>query len=193
MPAVGRPPDPRRIDRDAASFTAFYLAHFDGVLRFVTRRVDDPHTAADLTADVFLNALDHAASYRGDGAARAWLYGIARNVISGEYRRATRERGAANQLSGRQLLNADDTAALDERIDAERAARQLREGLAHLPPTERDVIELIVVDQLTVTEAAHVLGIRPATARVRLFRARRALRGNPQQPHPIAVPTGGNR
>ena len=38
-------------------------------------------------------------------------------------------------------------------------------------------MELIAVDQLTVTEAAAALGIRQVTARVRLHRARKALRG----------------
>ncbi|MFE6988946.1 sigma factor-like helix-turn-helix DNA-binding protein, partial [Streptomyces pharetrae] len=42
---------------------------------------------------------------------------------------------------------------------------------------ERAVLELIAVDQLTLTEAAAALGIRQVTARVRLHRARRALRG----------------
>ncbi|MFD0690110.1 RNA polymerase sigma factor [Actinomadura fibrosa] len=48
----GRPatdPDPRLCGVDSSPFTAFYLRHVDDVLRFVVRRVADPHVAADLT------------------------------------------------------------------------------------------------------------------------------------------------
>ncbi|WP_267892143.1 sigma factor-like helix-turn-helix DNA-binding protein, partial [Streptomyces caniscabiei] len=49
-------------------------------------------------------------------------------------------------------------------------------ALGGLPEGERAVVELVAVDQLSVTEAAAALGIRKVTARVRLHRARRALR-----------------
>jgi len=45
------------IGTSRAAFEAFYLAHFDAVLGFVTRRVRDAHTAADLTAEMFVVAL----------------------------------------------------------------------------------------------------------------------------------------
>ncbi|MFD8528906.1 RNA polymerase sigma factor [Streptosporangium canum] len=48
-----------------------------------------------------------------------------------------------------------------------------------MPEGERAVLELVVIDQLTVTEAAMALGIRSGTAKVRLHRARRTLRGLP--------------
>ncbi|MGW6942678.1 sigma-70 family RNA polymerase sigma factor [Streptomyces xanthophaeus] len=38
-------------------FGAFYEEHIDAVLGFVTRRVAEPHLAADLTADIFLAAM----------------------------------------------------------------------------------------------------------------------------------------
>ena len=49
-----------KIGTSRAAFEAFYLANFDTVLGFVTRRVRDAHTAADLTADVFVAALRSA-------------------------------------------------------------------------------------------------------------------------------------
>jgi RNA polymerase sigma-70 factor (ECF subfamily) len=52
---------PTGIDRDPDAFEAFYRAHIELVRRFVARRVSDPHLAADLTADVFLAAIDAAA------------------------------------------------------------------------------------------------------------------------------------
>ena len=62
---AGAGPPVRSIGTDPAAFTEFYRAHVDQVTRFVTRRVADPHLAADLTAEVFLAAIEAAAQYRG--------------------------------------------------------------------------------------------------------------------------------
>ncbi|MEU6754694.1 sigma-70 family RNA polymerase sigma factor [Spirillospora sp. NPDC046719] len=166
-----------RVGRDPAAFEEFYRRYVEAVGRFVARRVDDPHTAADLTAEVFLAVIESAHTYRpAAGSEVGWLFGVARNVVAAERRRAARERRTTGREAGRRRLEADDIAALVERIDAEAAGRRTHQALDALPEGVRAVLELIAVDGLTVTEAAAALGIRPVTARVRLHRARRALR-----------------
>jgi RNA polymerase sigma-70 factor (ECF subfamily) len=166
-------PDDMATDR--AAFAAFYQAHFDTVLGFVTRRITDAHLAADLTADVFLAALQSTSAYRGDGPPAAWLLGIARRVVASEHRRAATDRAAQQRISGRRLLEPADVEALEERIDAERKAREMFHRVRQLPASQRAVVELVAVDGLSLHDAAAVLGIRPTTARVRWLRARRML------------------
>jgi len=174
---TGDEPPVRSIGTDPAAFSAFYRAHVGEVTRFVTRRVADPQLAADLTADVFLAVIEAASRYRGSvGGPRTWLFGIARHVIAAEFRRSARERRAEALIAGRRLLDADDVDRLLAKIDAARHVRRLHEELRALPEGERAVLELVAVDGLTVAEAAAALGIRPVAARVRLHRARRALR-----------------
>ncbi|MFE5809335.1 RNA polymerase sigma factor [Streptomyces sp. NPDC056491] len=158
-------------------FGTFYEEHIDAVLGFVTRRVADPHLAADLTADIFLAAMRSAAGFRADrGVPVAWLFGIARNVLAGHARGQARETGALARLSGRRLLDDEDVAALEDRIDAERAFRAVAERHAALSEPLRAALDLVVVDGLSPAEAAQALGVTQATVRVRLHRARRALR-----------------
>ncbi|WP_433367813.1 RNA polymerase sigma factor [Streptosporangium sp. CA-115845] len=165
-----------RLSEDPEAFEAFYRRHVDAVMRFVVRRVSDPHLAADLTADTFLAALDSANTYRpGRGSEIAWLYGVARNVVSAHHRRAAREVRATSRVAGRRMMDDNDLTRMEERIDAERRMRRALEAMAGLPEGERAVLELVAIDQLTVTEAATALGIGKVTARVRLHRARRAL------------------
>src|SRR3954447_12364538 len=165
------------IAHDPAALEVFYRAHVEAVQRFVARRVADPYLAADLTADVFLAAIDAAPSYRPDrGAPGAWLLGVARNVVNAEHRQAARRRQAHARVEGRRLLAPDDVERLQERIDAAAQARGVFAAVARLPDGERAVFELVALDELSVTEAAAVLGLRPVTARVRLHRARGALR-----------------
>ncbi len=164
-----------RVAHDPAAFEAFYRQYVTLVTRFVARRVADPHAVADLTAEVFLAVVGSAHAYRpARGQQEAWLYGIARNVIAGERRRAAHEMRVAGRMAGHRLLDDDDIARLEERIDAESPGRAAYLALARLPEDERAVLELVAIDGLPVKDAAAALGIRPGTARVRLHRARRA-------------------
>lgn len=96
--------------------------------------------------------------------------------MSSERRRVARETERDLRISGRRLLEPDDIARIEDKLDAESPGRRVPAAPARLPEGERAVMELIAVDQLTVTEAAAALGIRQVTARVRLHRARKALR-----------------
>ncbi|MEU6988581.1 sigma-70 family RNA polymerase sigma factor [Streptomyces sp. NPDC046324] len=168
---------PAEAARDPLMFEEFYRRHLDGVTRFVARRVNDPNSVADLTAEIFLTVIDSAHTYRpGRGSEAAWVYGIARNLVSAEYRRTARHAELGARIAGRRLLDEDDIARLEERLDAEHASRQAMAALADLSEGERAVIELVAFDQLTVSEAAAALGISRVTARVRLHRARKTLR-----------------
>jgi RNA polymerase sigma-70 factor, ECF subfamily len=169
--------EPSTISSDPDAFERFYRQHVAAVQRFVARRVDDPCLAADLTADVFVAAIESAASYRrGRGEPEAWLVGIARNVVAGERRRQAKELQAVAGIRGRELVDEDDLVRLHELIDSESAARELYWGLTRLPEGERAVLELVALDGLSVGEAGKALGIGAVAARVRLHRARGRLR-----------------
>jgi RNA polymerase sigma factor (sigma-70 family) len=164
------------IGTDTEALEAFYREHVEAVEGFIARRVASPETAADLTADVFLAAIGAAASYTpGRGTPRSWLFGIARHRIADNYRAAAKESRAQSAIIGSELLDTDDLGRIHERLDAEASARQLYEQLGSVPESERAVLELVALDDLSVTEAAAALGISTVAARVRLHRARQRL------------------
>jgi RNA polymerase sigma factor (sigma-70 family) len=176
--SIAQPPaDLARIASDPDAFEGFYREHLEAVQRFVARRVDDPYLTADLTADVFLAAIDSAHSYRpGRVKPIAWLYGIARNVVAGERRRTGREHSARRRLPpSAELVEEDDLARLHERIDAQADSRRLYTAMGRLAEGERAVLELVVLEDLSASDAARALGIGAVAARVRLHRARRLL------------------
>ncbi len=177
-----------RIAHDTSAFEAFYREHVEAIQRFIARRIADPHLAADLTAEVFLAAVDAAATYREDrGTPKAWLFGIARIVVASESRRSARERHAVLRIEGRRLLEIDDVARIQDRIDAATQARSLYAAIGKLPDGERAVFELVALDELSVADVAATLGIRPVTARVRLHRARTTLRRQLLDEDPTAL------
>jgi RNA polymerase sigma-70 factor, ECF subfamily len=167
----------RSIGIDPELFEAFYREHVEEMQRFVASRVGDRERAADLTAEIFLAAIDSAHRYRPrSGTPKAWLYGIARALVANDRRRRGRERAREERFRGSALLDEEDAARMDARIDVAAQARRLYAAMDRLSEGERAVMELVAIDELTVAEAAAAAGVRPVTARVRLHRARRKLR-----------------
>lgn len=166
----------RWIGIDPELFEVFYREHIEDLQRFVARRVGDRERAADLTAEIFLAAIDSSHRYRPRrGTPKAWLYGIARALVANDRRRRGRERAREERFRGSALLDEEDAAGMDARIDAAAQARRLYAAMDRLPEAERAVLELVAIDELTVAEAAAAVGVRAGTARVRLYRARRKL------------------
>jgi RNA polymerase sigma factor (sigma-70 family) len=179
-----------RIGTDPELFDAFYSEHLEDLQRFVARRVGDRDRAADLTAEIFLAAIDSAHRYRPTGTPKSWLYGIARVLVANDRRRRGRERAREERLRGSALLDEEEAARIDARIDAAAESRRLYAAMDLLPEADRAVLELVALDELTVAEAAAAVGVRPVTARVRLHRARRKLRA---QLEAAATPPNASR
>jgi len=176
------------MDRDA--FAALYREHVGRVSGFAARRVSSPGEVVDLVAATFLVALERSDSYdpaRGDPA--AWLLGIAANLVANQRRRSVREQLARARLDARALLSADDVDALVARMDASAEAARLRAAMETLSAPYRQVLFLAGESSLTPTAAATAAGISPAVFRVRLSRARRALR-RAMESRPARPPLG---
>jgi RNA polymerase sigma factor (sigma-70 family) len=181
-----------RLDRDPVAFEAFYRRHVDRITGFAVRRCDGPEEVADLVAAVFLAVIESAHRYDpARGEPISWLFGVAANQLRMQRRGSWRQRGVAARVSGQRLLAADDVVRLEERIDAERLADEVRRAIARLPRGERAVFELVAREGLTPTQAAEALGVSPTAVRVRLSRARSKLRrdlGEALEPDPPEVP-----
>jgi len=151
--------DEERLDR-------LWRAHADAVHAFATRRVGTT-AASDVVTEVFIVALGRRPEEADP--TRAWLLGVARNVIRHDRRaEGRRSRREAEVASGR----TDVAATVDgDPVDLVAIAR----AVDALPPKERDAIVLVAWDQLSPAEAAEVAGCSPGAFRVRLHRARRRL------------------
>jgi RNA polymerase sigma-70 factor, ECF subfamily len=141
-------------------FRAAYKRHAPAVWRYLARRLGDDDLAEDLTSEVFVVAWRRRHDAPADSL--PWLYGVARRVLANDRRAA---RAHASRI--RALADHLAVAAPDEPSGALAAA------LAGLRERDREVLLLSAWEGLEPHELATALGIRPATARVRLHRARR--------------------
>ena len=160
-----------------ADFDAVFREHFAPVYRFIARRVGKA-LAEDLAAEVFATANRRRAAYQPErGSPRAWLYGIASNVVRGHWR----DEQQLLELDARlardlPLPVAQFADAADERVIAATLAPRIAGALAALNREHREVLLLHAWADLSHEEIAAALGIAQGTARSRLSRARTALR-----------------
>jgi RNA polymerase sigma factor (sigma-70 family) len=175
-PSCPAPQESGPADR-VSQFEVLYRANVAAVTAYFARRSADPQTVADLTSDTFVQAIMSFATFDPrKGAPRAWMLGIARRIYAGHCQAHSQERSRVQRLAGRRELASDEVGDLIDRIDAERAGRELVTGLTMLPAPDRAVVELVDLAGLRPKEAAQVLGIAPGTLRMRLMRARARLR-----------------
>ena len=160
-----------------AEFERLYRANVDAVTAYFARRTADEQVVADLTADTFVAVIAGFGSFDPrKGTARAWVFGIARHVYASYCAAYNQQLNQLRRLAGRRDLDHDQVEELLERIDAERAGRNLIAELAALPVADREVIELVDIAGLRPKEAAAALGLAPGTVRMRLMRAHARLR-----------------
>jgi RNA polymerase sigma-70 factor (ECF subfamily) len=147
-------------------FRALYADSYADVLYFAQRRVDHSH-AEDVVADAFLVAWRRfGEAPPTDDDLRAWLFGIARNCLLNTRRGNGRQTALAVRLNTAPAV--EDTAT-DLRLD-------LAAGWRRLSDAEQEALSLAVFENLTSAQAARVIGISATAYRLRLLKARRALR-----------------
>jgi RNA polymerase sigma factor (sigma-70 family) len=165
------------IARGPGAIAEFYRRHVARVTGMGVRRFDNPEDVADFVGNVLLAVLTSASGFDpARGRAVSWLYGVGTNVASAMYRQRGRTAHAERRISGRALLDSNDYARVEERIDAATELRRTYLAIQQLSQSDRELLELVAIDGLDAREAASVVGVTPVTARVRLSRARNRLR-----------------
>lgn len=149
----------------ADAFTAVYTEHLGAVSRYLARRVDR-NDVDDLAADVFAVAWRKRDSVQ-PGEELPWLYRIASYLVANHRRRLA----ARASLLG--LLTVPDSAPSAESLVT--ADAELARAWAALAARDREVLALVVLDDLAVSDAAVTLGISANAVSIRLHRAKKAL------------------
>ena len=185
------PLDPRIEDADLAKRVAF---GDEAAIRLMMRRYNqtlyrtarsilrDEAEAEDAVQEAYMRAIAAIGDYRGDARLSTWLVRIVVNESLGRLRR-TRRGAEVIRLEADMFTDSSpapdhaDEAPTPERQALSAEARRIIEAsIDGLPEAFRTVFVLRALEELSVEEAAAVLGIPEATVRTRFFRARGMLR-----------------
>jgi len=158
---------------DPAAFRAFYDQWSRSVLGFFQRRLRDPDTSLDLTAETFAIAFEQRARFRWIGKSPgAWLFGIARRLLY-RHLRSQDVHMRALQRMGVEVPSNDDESIrrIEELMDNEGMRRMARVALESCKESDRVILELHFIDSMPYPELASFLGCTINAARVRVHRA----------------------
>lgn len=139
---------------DKRAISELYRRHVDTIYRYIFARVKDTTVAEDLTAQVFLKALEGLPNYQFTGAPfQAWLYRIAYARTVDYWRQQQRRPHVplTDALSATNPQPEEVVAAKDEWLMA-------LELLSQLTDDQQDVIILRFFGEKSLSEVAETLG-----------------------------------
>ena len=158
---------------DREAFGALYERYVFKVFRHVYYLTGDSHTAEDLTAQAFLNALEAIPRYEVRGVPfLAWLLRIAYNLTVNH--KKLRQNGAAPLPEAVEVQST--LYSLEASCEAKVDGKRVWEGVRKLRGNQRQVIVMRFIDGLSYADIAQVMDKRVGAVRVTQFRALTALR-----------------
>lgn len=155
----------------AVEFESLYRATNRDLFGYVGRRC--PGDPENLVAEVYAVAWRRRSDLPAPAFRRAWLFGIARTLVTADARHRAQESAAHRTAAALPLTPTPGT-------EEPEAVAAVRLAMAELSASDREILRLVEWERLTAAELAVALGVRPGTARVRLHRARQALARRPR-------------
>ncbi len=152
-----------------AALAELFERHHRPMYRFFLRMSGEPQLSEDLAQEVFFRVLKYKDTFHPGRPFLAWLYQIARNLLTDNARKRKFE-----VLPG-ELEVVSDREGTDDELARRQEIALVRRALARLPVEKREVLVLSRFQNLKYEEIAALLGCEVNTVKVRVYRAVRAL------------------
>lgn len=159
-------------DSEPNAIISTLLANHRRFLDFLMARVSKREDAEEILQEAFVRGLLKGDEIRDEESVVAWFYRLLRNAIIDHYRRSAASQKALE-------AHARETPEADDRFEAElerTVCECVNDLIPLLKPEYSDLIRRVDLGGANVTSVADDIGISPGNARVRLHRARAALR-----------------
>ena len=161
------PADAPEVARDQ-TFKRDLIALIPHLRAFARSLAPGAVAADDLAQDAMLRAWNGRAGFQAGTNMKAWTFMILRNQFFSDRRRAWRETSLDQETAEQTLVAVDDPAAV-------LALDELRQGLAMLPPKQREALVLVGAGGFSYDEAATICRCAPGTMKSRVSRGRMVL------------------
>lgn len=166
----------RLAQADSEAFSLLYDRYVQRVYRYCFYRTNHAPDAEDLTAQIFLAALEGLPRYRQDGHFAGWLFSIARRKVADHHRRVPYVPMEEAMLPP---VPADFEADLEKHQRRERLLEQVRA----LGEEERELLHLRYVAELSFAEMANLLQKHEEAVKKSLYRLVRRLKEELEADH----------
>lgn len=177
--AVGDPVLMIRVaEGDEAALRLLYERHAAGMLRLIRRLTSHQGVAEEILQESWLAVWRSAGGFRGDAPVRAWLLGVARRQAHNRLRRI--EPVIVDLEKAIDVPDAEP--AVEEQVFARADRRRLVAAVKGLPEHLREVLVLVLAEDLPYPEVAAMLGVPVGTVKSRMWTARRLLTATLSEP-----------
>ena len=169
----------RFLSGDENAFTSLVKKHQKSIHALVWRKVDDFHIAEELTQDTFLKAYQKLGTLKNPNQFAGWLYVIADRLCIAWHRKQKPPMESLETTSGEEIEESSYRHYEDEQrneASAEYRRGYIRNLLEKLPESERTVVTLHYLGEMTCQAISEFLGVSPNTVKSRLQRARNRLK-----------------
>jgi RNA polymerase sigma-70 factor (ECF subfamily) len=156
---------------DPCAFGDLYERYYLRIYRYIFHRVGNTTDAEDVTAQVFMKALEALPSYRTNrNGFGPWIFRIARNAVVDHYRRQRKQQSLDwfEHESG----NVDPVAD----VLGNEQRQELHALMEHLSPDQRDVVLMRYAGDMSYADIAATLKKNEAAIRMLLHRGLRKLK-----------------
>jgi RNA polymerase sigma-70 factor (ECF subfamily) len=164
--------DPSHADQ-RGPFEQIYDTHVVPIYRFVYARVGNRPDAEDLTAQVFMRAVEQLDTSREPGQIASWLYRVSQNAIADYWRAFYRLPLIGTEQVAPGWEPVEPSAAPDRAAEDGAAIIRVRRLLDRLPERYAQVLELRFLQRLSVAETAEAMGVSRGNAKILQYRALR--------------------
>ena len=165
-------------DGDYSAFEKLFERHRLLVYRFAYQMVPRRDDAEDIVQEAFVRAYQNLSKYRDEAKFTTWLLRIVSNLCTDQSRMSTRRQALEQQEARGGLLWMTEGSTDDpvHNLESDRRVLALRKALAALPVHHRNVIVLRDIEEREYPDIASILNCTVGGAKLRVLRARRALR-----------------
>jgi RNA polymerase sigma-70 factor (ECF subfamily) len=159
------------------AFGLLYQRYFQRVYTFSFLRLRNHDDAEEAVQETFTSVFRSIDAYRGESSLVSWIYGIARNTVNNQLRRANAQRQrmarARNELLRTSLAMSPDTP--EDELNLQRSVDQARECLASLSDWQAEVFALRHLENLPIGEIARRMSRSHDSVRSSLYRVKSLL------------------
>lgn len=143
------------------------------VLRTAYMYVRDRDTAEDIFQDVFIKVNQKLSSFEGNSSIKTWIIRITINTCK-DYIKSAWNKRVVPMMDYQEDMIISETDYDD--VEKKDTRELIRKTVLSLPAKYKDIVLCVYFQDMSVTEAAHVLNIAEGTAKSRLSRARQRLK-----------------
>ena len=168
----------RTLSGNDTAFGILLQRHQKSVHALVWRKIGDFHTAEDITQDTFLQAYKKLSTLKNHDQFAGWLYVIADRLCIDWSRKRRLTTQSLEDTPVEEIERSSYAHRVSEQRETERTERRhelVRKLLAKLPESERTVVTLFYLGEMTTKEIGKFLGVSVDTIKSRLRRGRKRL------------------